>query len=135
MPKHYDDITSVLSTLEHLFGVVAFSAMWLNTKVRKEFYIEGYSLESKSCNDRRGGGVTFAIRHDIKYIVRNDILVFNPLCESLFIEVVKPGKNVIGGVFYRPPDQSQAHFIDIKELETQLATNYSKQLPFSVVAQ
>ena len=99
LPKHYDDITSVLSTLEHSFGLVAFSETWLDTKVRKEFYIEGYNVESKSRNDRRGGGVAFAIRHDIRYIVRNDISVFNPLCESLFIEVFKPGKNVIVGVF------------------------------------
>ena len=73
LPKHYDDITSLLSSLEHSFGLLAFTETWLDNGKKSEFNIDGYNIESKSRNNRKGGGVAFAIRNDVRYIIRNDI--------------------------------------------------------------
>ena len=46
-----------------------------------------------------------------------DISVFNNVCETLFIEIFKPGKNVLIGVCYRPPGQSvKAYLTHLKDI-------------------
>ena len=57
------------------------------------------------------------LRDGILYKQRTDLSVFNDCCESSFIEIEKSvfghEKNVVIGVFYRPPNIDIQCFIDV----------------------
>ena len=88
--RHCEDI--LLLSCEYLFNVVAFSETWSDGDKRSEITINGYNIESKTRTGKRGGRVALALKQNIKYVVRDDLSVFNNYCESLFIEIIKPGK-------------------------------------------
>ena len=57
------------------------------------------------------GGVGFYIKNDINYVVRNDIIIDIPRCESLWIEIKdKFNKSSICGIIYRHPEHNISRF-------------------------
>ena len=117
LPKHHSDIISLLDSLECSFNVIALTETWLDSNNVKFYPFHGYNIVSKERTSKRGGGIALAIKEDVKYIQRPDISIFNDVCETLFIEIFKPGKNVIIGVCYRPPGQSvKAYLNHLKEM-------------------
>ena len=117
LSKNYEQIESLLLSLKHPVSVLALTETWLSNDSCKGVGFDGYVFESKVRIDKRGGGVALAIKSDIRYFLREDLNVFDENFESLFIEVVKRGKNLIIGVLYRPPNQSTLRFLErLKDL-------------------
>ena len=117
LPKHHADIVSLLDSLECSFNVIALTETWLDPNDVKHYSFNGYNFVSKERTSKKGGGIALAIKEDVKYILRPDISIFNNVCETLFIEIFKPGKNVIIGVCYRPPGQSvKAYLNHLKDM-------------------
>ena len=80
------------------------------------FGMPGYTITGKHRNNRQGGGVAIYVRQDIPFIVRNDLVVFNEVIETVFVEVKKDftacDYDVIFVVAYRPPDTDVVLFSD-----------------------
>ena len=70
--------------------------------------MDGYVAEHNCRLNRTGGGVSLYIKNEIEYSIRKDLLLQNSSLESLFIEIdkkhFKKKKDIVVGVFYRPPD-------------------------------
>ena len=95
------------------FDIIGLDETWLKNKPIDYFMLNGYNLEFKNRDKKRGGGVCLFIRDNIKYHVRDDLSQLkNPdFVESLFIEIEKPhSKNIVVGVMYRPPGQDLTAF-------------------------
>ena len=58
-------------------------------------------------SDRPGGGVGIFLRSNCDFCIRGDLVMFNNLFESVFIEIpnnmFNTRKTIIVGVIYRPP--------------------------------
>ena len=92
LPKHYEDVHSLLLSLNYSIDVLALSETWLDGNVSSDICFTGYNMENNARKDRKGGGVSIAIKNHLKYKMRNDISAFNDSCENIFIEILKPGK-------------------------------------------
>ena len=57
------------------------------------------------------------LKNHLNYSKRNDLNVFNEICELLFVEIDRTklikAKNIVIGVIYRPPNTEISHFIEI----------------------
>ena len=106
LPKHFDDLSEYLLSLNMLFSVVAVSETWLHKSNSDLFIIPGYHFISDSREHKLGGGVGLYIQSDMSLKPRIDLQSSdNSLCESVFVEIICPyGKNIIVGCLYRPPD-------------------------------
>ena len=76
--------------------------------------LDGYHKLISRCRwEGTRDGVGLFIKDTLNYTIREDISVFIPnVCETLFIEIINNGRNVIVGVLYRPNSEPLAD-IDI----------------------
>ena len=99
--------------------VPAVTETWINENSVDRFCINSYQHESWYRNERKGGGVSLFIRQNLSYITLNDVSICNESIESLFVELVhirsSPGKSIIIGVVYRPPNTEVTVFNEVME--------------------
>ena len=98
MPKHKDELETVLSMLNYKCGIIGIS----ETKIRfgiaptYDINIKGYNTVSTPTETEKGGLIYIAAH--LNYKIRKDIelLVYksNEL-ESVFIEIINPSKKYI----------------------------------------
>ena len=112
IPANFSSLSLYLSSLKVDFDVIAISETWLREHTADAFGLPCYKMESRYREIRTGGGVSILIKESLKYIVRNDLTLFNDTIESLFIEVVSLHKRVIIAVIYRPPGTDIRDFND-----------------------
>ena len=112
LPKHFDDLSECLLSLNMLFSVVAVSETWLHKSNPDLFNIPGYHFTSNSREHKLGGRVGLYIQSDMNLKLRNDLQSSdNLLYEPVFVEILRPhGKNTIVGCLCRPPDASLNDF-------------------------
>lgn len=114
LPKNYDQLVNLLSTLNHTFSVIGLSESWLteNSKESGLYELPSYNSVHSIRQYRTGGGVSIFVQENIQFIHRDDlVLKCNDDVESIFIEIMTDkGKNIVIGNIYRPPDTDISTF-------------------------
>ena len=103
--RNLNSLSILLTCLK--FSLIDVSETWLNDYSHSAD-IDGFNFIHKHCPNRTGGGVGLYISDNLDFTIRAD-LSFDDIdvAESLFIEILRPhGKNIIGGVIYRQPNQT-----------------------------
>ena len=104
LQRNFYALTNYLAGLEFEFNLLGVTETWINDMNCDYFSMPAYHLIE---NHRSGGGVGIFLRRNCDFCIRDDLVVFNNLFESVFIEipntVFNTGKNIIVGVIYRPP--------------------------------
>ena len=113
LKRNYDEIEALLDSLKCSFSILALSETWLDDCSTPTCVFKDYIYVGNHRNGRRGGGVGLCIKNNYNYALRQDLNVFRNEFESCFIELQKPGKNLIIGVLYRPPSESIDDFNQI----------------------
>ena len=110
LPRHYDEFIEYLTLLNFEFSCLGISETWLNECKEALHDIPGYVTVSKYRTDRRGGGVSLYIRHEICLTIRHDVDCFDSEMESIFIEIdrhiFQTPSHIVIGLIYRMPDAS-----------------------------
>ena len=111
LPKHFDDLSEYLLSLNILFSV-AVSETWLYKSNSDLLNIPGYHCISNAREHKLGGGVGLYIQSDMSFKPRIDLQSSdNSLYESVFVEIMRPyGENIVVGCLYRPPVASLNDF-------------------------
>lgn len=115
LPKNYDNFYHYLSSLNHVFSIIALTETWLTEDINSLFEIAGYSATHR-CRGSRGGGVSLYVRKGLDFKQRTDLEVKFQDCnsEAVFLEVqtvvLKEKKKVIIGCIYRPPNTNINEF-------------------------
>ena len=104
LPKHCDDLSEFLLTLNRSFSIIAVSETWLHRSNSDLFHLPGYHFISSHREHKAGGGVGIYIQSHLKFKLRTDLQSSdNALYESVLLEIIQPHrKNIIVGCFYRP---------------------------------
>ena len=134
LPKHFDDLSEFLLTLNRSFSIIAVSETWLHRSNSDLFHLPGYHFISSHREHKAGGGVGIYIQSHLKFKLRTDLQSSdNALYESVLLEIIQPRrKNIIVGCFYRPPGASVADFNN--SLEGILSTiSFEKKLSYLMV--
>ena len=106
LQRNLNSLSILLTCLNIKFSLIGVSETWLNDYSHSAD-IDGFNFIHKHRPNRTGGGVGLYISDNLDFKIRAD-LSFDDIdvAESLFIEISRPhGKNIIGGVIYRPPNQ------------------------------
>ena len=120
LPKHLDDLSEFLLTLNWFFCIIADSETWLHRSNSDLFHLPGYHFISSHREHKAGGGVGIFIQPHLKFKLITDLQSSdNTLYESVLVEIIQPHrKNIIVGCFYRPPGAS------VTEFNNSLAASY-----------
>ena len=109
-------ITDYLDLLTHKFTIIGLTEIWLKPHNIDLFELKHYNSFHRYRENRSGGGVTFYIKEDIEFTVRDDVGEFDEELEMVFIEIDKSqigtDRNVILGLVYRIPGTQAANFND-----------------------
>ena len=93
--------------LEFEFTLLGVTETWINDMNCDYFSMPAYHFIENHRSDRSGGGVGIFLRRNCDFCIRDDLVVFNNLFESVFIEIpnnmFNTGNNIIVDVIYRPP--------------------------------
>ena len=82
--------------------IVILIETWL-TKTNHTIKIPGYKFEGKHRPNKKGGGVGILVNNELRYKIRDDLLLNNSEMEHCAIEVETKQSNVIVNSIYRPP--------------------------------
>ena len=117
--KNLDYLEVYIQTLTHNFSLIAISETWTNNDNMSLLNIPGYNSTFKNRISGRGGGVALFVRNCFKFIVRDDLSVFNNNnFESIFIELTNSSfdNSIIGAVYCAPghsPDLFMNGFVKV----------------------
>lgn len=109
LPKHYDNFHHYLSSLNHVFSVIALTETWLTEEITSLYEIADYTAIHR-CRGSRGGGVSLYVQRGLEFVQRSDLGVKlqECNCECVFLDgetvVRNEKKRVIVGCIYRPPN-------------------------------
>ena len=116
LPRHYDAPIEYLTLSDFEFSCLGISETWLNECKVPLHDIPGYATVSKYRPDKRRGGVSLYIRHEIPFTIKQDVDCFDCELESICIEihqnVFQTSSNVVIGLIYRMPDASVEIFTE-----------------------
>ena len=88
LPKHFDDLSEYLLSLNMLFSAVAVSETWLQQSNSDLFNIPGYHFISNSREHKLGGAVGL---YNLNFKPRSDLQSSdNSLYVSVFVESMRP---------------------------------------------
>ena len=106
-----DDIDDFLNnTLEQKVGILIINETWLNNRSPPLPEIKGYTFIGKPRIDRKGGGIGFLIRKDIKFRRKEDLEVNSKVLENMIFEI-KCKTNILICSRYRPPNTNTTELI------------------------
>ena len=98
------------------FTMIALTKTWIDESKQDLCNMPKYNCINHFRKQCRGGGVSFYIRNDLKYMSRSDLEYFDGEMESLFIEIDKNVFNlsldVVVAVIYRMPNTFMEIFND-----------------------
>ena len=116
IPKNFDRMRYYLYELNHNFSVLSITESWLKQYNRSTYNMKGYTHLSKIREDRTGGGVSLFVKKELRYELKEEILLDLPGVDSIAIEIPKEDLNSVGNVIvlamYRPPDINPKLFIE-----------------------
>ena len=118
-----DDLKELVSvSLKGQLDIVILSETWLTSKNKHMVQFPGYNYNGVEHKSRKGGGVGFLVKENLKFRERPDIRVPCHILEHHFIELKCNKENVLIGSLYRPPNTNSKVFLrSYKQLLTQLA--------------
>ena len=114
--KNLPELQNLLSNLNLKFTIIAITETWLTETNCDLYEMTGYVSEHNYRKHRKGGGVSLYIQDHIEYKYRSDLIEFNEILETLFIEIprnIYSEKPIIIGVVYRPPNTDIQKFNEI----------------------
>ena len=107
----------MLNTIDNPFHILAFTETWLRPDNVGAVKFDDYEHVSKIRPTDKyfdmkkvGGGVSFFIKNNIQFKVRDDLSLMLPYIETLFIEVPHKDKTFLIGVIYRVPNTNVGMF-------------------------
>ena len=116
IPKNFDRMRYYLYELNHNFSVLSITESWLKQYNRSTYNMKGYTHLSKIREDCTGGGVSLFVKKELRYELKEEILLDLPGVDSIAIEIPKEDLNSVGNVIvlamYRPPDINPKLFIE-----------------------
>ena len=116
LPKHQNELELYLDSLNCNFSFIGLTETWLDESKEALHDIVNYTCLHRFRHNRKGGGVTIAVRNGIAFKVRSDLEFFDSEMESVIIEVEKSifgtSSNLVIGVIYTMPDSSVEIFND-----------------------
>ena len=108
--KNLDELSALLSNLDHGFDVVGLSELWQPedpTKLEKTFSLQGYHDFQMQKGSSQNSGCGIFIKKHLKYKVRNELnFSFSSDTEEFqifFTEILFNVDNIIVGTIYRHP--------------------------------
>ena len=127
LSKNLEHQNIYLTSLSHVFSIIAITETWANYTNESHLLIPGYNSIFKNRPKGRGGGVSLFIRQLLTYSIRKDLDIFdkNEDLESLFIELndINFGTKIISAV-YRPPGNCIDTFMSSFESIMAVLSNY-----------
>ena len=127
--KHYDDMTSLLSTAHsNTSKIICCTETLLSHRSYVNMLnLDGYTLHHKDRPARQGGGVCMYVHSSLHANVCDDLSINHNETDSLFVEINnRTGKNLIVGVIYRPPESDRPSFIEALDKLLLLINNSNK---------
>ena len=116
LPKHHCELEIYLDSLSVKSSIIGLTETWLDENKEALYDIPQYTCINRFRSNRRGGGVTLAIKSGIPYKIRGDSEYFDNEMEGLFIEIDKQvfgtTSDLIIGIIYQMPNSSIDIFID-----------------------
>ena len=104
LPKHFDEIKSLINYVSKPLTVLAISETWLKPFNEDIFQLPGYSFVS--ClrpTATTGGGVGLYINNCEQYKTIPDLTLISDVIECIFVEIIRHNRsNLIVGCIYRP---------------------------------
>ena len=99
-----------------LFDVVSFSEPWLHDEISSNelLFPSFHPPERKDRADNRYGGVILYVKNNLSYIQRQDLELNNLECIWVQIKSSKK-RNILYGVFYRPPNSDSVYISQIED--------------------
>ena len=123
MTPAFNEFESMLS--EHQFDIITMSETWLkqNKALLDHLEIEGYKKDFQNRDEKRGGGVGFYLKSDIKHKVRKDIQALDNTIEHQWIELTGETKlaNILIGIIYQPSSKTKEKIEWLDKFETVLS--------------
>ena len=110
-----------LDMLGDPFDIIGLTETWLNVNTANSLIFKDFNyshvyetrpLEKTSDCKNEGGGVSLFIRDHIAFKKRNDLSVFTPYLELLFVEINLHNRVYLIGVAYRVPNTKFSLFND-----------------------
>ncbi len=123
MTPSFAEFESML--IQHQFDLITMSETWLkqNKTLLDHLEIEGYKKDFRNRDLKRGGGVGFYLKSDIKHKTRNDIQSLDNSIEHQWIELTGKTKlsNILIGIVYQPSSVTRERFEWLDKFETLLS--------------
>lgn len=132
--KNFDNFCALLEAMSYQPSVIGLTETWLKPNQKGPHQnLSPYNFVHNPRSHKKGGGVGIFVKSSILHWNRNDLSVFHEGCiESIFIELSLGKYQIICGVIYRPPSQSNdLNELFIQKLENILALiNQEKKLVY-----
>ena len=90
--------------------LVIISESWLTKDNIKKVNIPGYSYVGNNRPSRRGGGVGFLIRNNLKFRIRKDLHIDSAIMENISIDIKLGNRTYTACSIYCPPNTDAAKF-------------------------
>jgi exonuclease III len=114
--KNIDKLVQLVYDLGTSPDIIGLSETWVTQSSFFKPCLPSYRYVFQP-STKRAGGVSFFIKDDIDFIIRDDLHFKSLLCENLWIETTtKQGKKLIFGVVYRQHDNNYSDFCQHFEL-------------------
>ena len=116
-----DEYDYFIDMLGDPFDIIGLTETWLNEQNVNSPIFKDYNynhvyktrpLDKDSEMKDRGGGISLFIRNHIPFKVRDDLSVFTPYLELLFVEINLDNKKFLIGVAYRIPNEKMEFFTE-----------------------
>lgn len=88
LPRNFDKVTNLLSTLNLNFSMIGISETWLKD-ASHSCDIPGYNYIHEPRRSRTGGGVGLYLNQDFQFKCRPEICFSDSCAESLFVQIIR----------------------------------------------
>ena len=127
-----EEIDVLLNTVNNPFHILAYTETWLRPDnvdtIKFDNYEHVFNIRpTDNYFDMKevGGGVSFFIKSQIQFKMRDDLCLMLPFIETLFVEVPHKSKTFLIGVIYRVPNTSVVLFNEtLNNLIEPIRNNY-----------
>ena len=115
--KHFNEFSAILADLPYPIDIITVEETWLSEPLEPLVNLDGYSFISKHKQKcKEGGGIGIYIKDGINFTKRDDLTCpedYKDLFDYIFVEVQQntPLKNILVGVFYRPPGKDSINIL------------------------
>ena len=121
-----DDLHDLLTNmLDGKIHVVILCETWLTSSNKSRLNIPGYTYIGTERANKKGGGVGFLLKDDLKFRKRTDLQLSNSLLENDWVELKCNTDNVLIGSLYRPPNTNEKQFLTAYNKITKTLNKYN----------